>query len=269
MSVPSAYDLHHHSHDSAQILKRWHAVARQARLTLETLYLTPDGFPVLLARTRRQAPGGLYLSTGVHGDEPAPVAALLEWAEENIACLREANAWLLPLFNPDGLVRNTRVDRAGTDLNRMFHDATHPHLAPWHQAMRGAQFQLGIMLHEDYDAQGMYSYEVSRDRAITTQAYLDAAARFIPKDQRRKIDGFPSCNGVILRRRIPRHLPGLPEALVLYQQHTPSAFTFESPSEFSLQQRVAAHRAIIAHAFAAQSSHQSVLAKTKIAVGKS
>lgn len=234
----------HRCHDSADIIRRWKAVAKAARLRVQTLYVTPSGDPVLFLESSHQTADGLYLSAGVHGDEPAPVTAMLEWAEENVALLRAGSFVIVPLFNPVGLRANTRTDEHGTDLNRQFHDATHPHIAGWYAAMQGRRFRLCIMLHEDYDAQGVYAYELSGRSGLTTAPYLTAAARHVPLDPRRTIDGFAARYGVI-RPRVPHHLPGLPEALVLYQQYAPAAFTFETPSEFSLLERTASHRAVL------------------------
>ena len=249
MKTGREYDLRHRCHDSAYILKRWRAVARAARFETTTLHTTPEGYPIYLFRTPRHAEGGLYLSDGVHGDEPAPVAALIDWAEDNLAVLRRSNACLVPLFNPAGLDRNTRADHEGTDLNRNFNNVGHPHTGAWLRAVEGRRFSCGVTLHEDYDAQGVYAYEVSRDPALSTQPFLQEAEKWLPRDSRSWIDGFPARSGVIKRSRIPKNLPGLPEALVLFQHHAPASFTFETPSEFSLARRVAAQRAIIDTAF--------------------
>ena len=126
----------HRCHDVPFLLKRWRAVARAARLSLQTIHVS-GGFPVLFLHSADSTEPRLYLSAGVHGDEPAPVVALLEWAEENIARLRGMPVALFPLFNPSGLALNTRADHEGTDLNRRFHDATHPHIAAWQRAEFG------------------------------------------------------------------------------------------------------------------------------------
>jgi murein peptide amidase A len=238
----------HRCHDSAAILRRWRAVGRAAKLRCEVIYQTPAGFPVLFFSTRVQSAAGLYFSAGVHGDEAAPVTALLEWAEGNIALLQRESFVLVPLFNPAGLQANTRADEHGQDLNRCFQDAAHPHLAGWHRAMLGRRFRAAVMLHEDYDAQGVYAYELSGlngKSALSCEPMLEAAAAWIPRDLRRKIDGFSARQGVIRPRVVPGAMPGLPEALVLRQEYAAATFTFETPSEFGLLERVAAHRAIL------------------------
>ncbi len=235
----------HRSHDSMAIIRRWRAVARAARMQLEVLYATPSGFPVIFLETRHQTGDGVYLSAGVHGDEPAPVTALLEWAEANVALLRTGSFVLLPLFNPAGLKANTRTDEFGLDLNRAFQDRGHPHFVGWHRVMQGRKFRLAVMLHEDYDAQGIYAYELSGRSGLTTAPLMAAASPIIPADQRRFIDGFPARHGVIKRTRLPKNLPGMPEALVVYQRYAMGTFTFESPSEFCLADRIAAQRAVI------------------------
>jgi hypothetical protein len=67
---------------------------------------------------------------------------------------------------------------------------------------------------------------------------------------------------VIRRRLDARHyalLGGLPEAVYLHRHHSRHAITFETPSEYALDQRVTAHVAVIeaavARAIAAEDNH--------------
>jgi len=61
----------------------------------------------------------------IHGDEPLAGEMALEWAER-LFVLRERkiearNSWrVVPLLNPDGLERKTRMNANGVDLNRNF-----------------------------------------------------------------------------------------------------------------------------------------------------
>lgn len=249
MSAASKYLSGQRSHDSLWILRRWRKVASKAGLRLDVMQATQSGYPVYLATSKHLRANPLYISAGVHGDEPAPVAALIDWVEENAALVASANLVIAPLFNPHGLANNTRVDEVGVDLNRLFHDTSHPLISAWQRAISGLRFPLALMLHEDYDAQGMYAYDVTRALQPVGNQILACSDKFIPRDSRRKIDGFPAKEGIITRRgRIPKGLTGWPEALVVFRDHSDMVLTIESPSEFSLHSRVAAQKSIIDHA---------------------
>jgi murein peptide amidase A len=234
----------HRCHDVPFLVKRWHAVARVARLDIRTIYVSGD-YPVLFIHTPVAAGPRLYLSAGVHGDEAAPVSALLEWAADNTALLTTLPVAIFPLFNPSGLTLNTRADHKGIDLNRRFHDACHPHIKAWWNAIGDMRFSHGLCMHEDYDAQGIYCYELSRSaRLDCAERMIEACEAHIPRDPRVSIDGRAVRQG-FLRRRKPPDLPGMPEAVALYMHSTDHTMTFETPSEHSLADRIGAHRAFI------------------------
>ncbi len=236
--------FNHRCHDVPHLLKRWRAAARSAGLKVETVH-EAGGFPVLFLHNPGVSGPRFYFSAGVHGDEPAAVSALLEWAEENPALLRRLPVAVFPIFNPAGLALNTRADHRHIDLNRRFHDASHPHIKAWWRATEQMQFRMAVCLHEDYDAQGIYCYELNRtEGGSVAEGMLGAAAQCIPRDPRRSIDGRAARGGLIRRRRVPE-VPGMPEAIALYMHHTDVSLTFETPSEFSLLDRIAAQRAFI------------------------
>ncbi len=233
----------HQAHDSARLIRRWRAVARQSRLNLSVLHTAGD-FPVLLLRSKRLSERAIYLSAGVHGDEPAAAGGLLEWAERYVQRLADAEVVILPLFNPVGIQANTRVDGGGVDLNRMFQDDSHAHIASWRRAVAGLRFQMAAMLHEDYDAQGVYCYELNAGKPMA-DALLKCVESVLPRDPRRRIDGRAARNGVIRRSHAPADLPGLPEAIELYHRGAKMTLTFETPSEHALYDRVRAHSAFV------------------------
>jgi protein MpaA len=238
------YLRRHRCHDAAFLVKRWHAVARAARLDVQTVYVAGD-YPVLFLHTPEATGPRLYLSAGVHGDEPAPVSALLEWAEDNTTRLRTLPVAIFPIFNPSGLALNARADHRGVDLNRRFHDGSHPHIKAWWKAIGDMRFSHGVCLHEDYDGQGIYCYELSRSRRMdAAESLLRACEGYIPRDERGNIDGRVVRNS-FFRRRKPPDLPGMPEAIALYMHSTDHTMTFETPSEYSLADRVAAQRAFV------------------------
>jgi murein peptide amidase A len=231
----------HQAHDTQALLQRWAVVAEKAALHATTLAVA-DGVPILALETAaaQAREPAIYLSAGVHGDEPAPPWALLHWAEKNLRKLQRSSFLILPCLNPTGLTHNTRVDHRALDLNRLFHDTTDAICGPWQRWIRARPMHAALCLHEDYDAQGIYVYELSRRRSAISHAILKRC-RPIPLDPRRSIDGSRASAGIIRRKNIPTHLPGMPEAIELYLRGCPLTLTFETPSEFSLDARIAAH----------------------------
>lgn len=244
------YLLNHRGHDYETLMKRWRKIQlHQTELSIE------GGFPVLLFENeagRNREENGLYLSAGVHGDECAPVWALLEWTEKNSTLLSESDLPLtvFPCLNPHGLTENRRYDQRDQDLNRLFQDAAHSLIGPWQQFMEGRKFRLAANLHEDYDSCGIYLYQLPSGKFQPGEQILMGCQNIIPREVRSIVDGSPFKNGLATRSGDMRALVesrldgGYPEAIWLYLHHLSEggcALTFETPSEFSLTDRVKAH----------------------------
>ena len=237
----------HRSHDYRHLIARWRAVAREAGLRLRPL-AKDDGFDLFYVETPSLAENaGLYLSAGIHGDEPAAPEALVRWAEKNVARLAAMPLLIFPCLNPWGLRNNVRTDSRGRDLNRMFHLDTHPIVKAVRKITRPHRFKIAMAMHEDYDAQGIYLYEVARGRRSFGESLLMSAGEILPRDPRRKIDTSTAKNGLIRRRISPAKFAemGYPEAIWLHLFHSENTFTFETPSEAALELRVRAHMAVI------------------------
>jgi hypothetical protein len=237
----------HRSHDYRHLVERWRAVARRAGVPLRRLVKT-DGYQLFyLATPALEETGGIYVSAGIHGDEPGSTEGLITWAEKQGRRLAKIPLLLLPCLNPWGLVANIRLNAAGLDLNRSFHLLQEPMVEAVRRVVGQRQFGISMMLHEDYDGQGVYLYEVQRVKPYWGEALLEAASAHIPIDPRIWIDGRKAHAG-IHRRRIDRRRfekIGHPEALWLHWEHSVRSFTFETPSEYCLEKRVAAHGAIL------------------------
>ncbi len=241
----------HRAHDYEHLAERWQTVAAESGLSMEA-FTSQEEYPVFLLRspTPSSSADPIYLSAGVHGDEPAAVIGLLEWAEENTRQLSGSNILIIPCFNPWGLVTNSRVDADGRDLNRLFHAKDEAMIREWHEVIADRNFRLALTLHEDYDAQGVYIYEISNRDEHIAHRMLQEANSIMNPDPRSDIDGSEAADGVIHRDVTPETfpLPGLPEAVYLHFHHAETTMTIETPSEFSLYDRVRLHRSLISSA---------------------
>jgi len=191
----------------------------------------------------KPAPGrpAVYLSSGVHGDEPAPPWALLRLLQEGFFDAR-CSWFLCPLVNPAGFRRATRENTAGLDINRDYKSLQTPearaHVA-WlrHQP----QFNVVFCIHEDWEAKGFYLYELNPEgRPSLAPAMLAAARAHCPIEAASVIDGRESAEpGIIRPISDPLLRETWPEAIYLREHHGSLHYTIESPSVLPLEQRVA------------------------------
>jgi len=102
-------------------------------------------------------------------------------------------------------------------------------------------FDLCLCLHEDWESQGFYVYELNPDnRPSLAQAIVDRVADVCPVDPSEIIEGRPAHKGIIRPSVDPRSRPQWPEAFFLLTHKTRLSYTLEAPSDFPLATRVAA-----------------------------
>lgn len=218
-------------------------VAALARGFREEPFGESDGV-TLSAYTKRS--GGsrprIYLSAGVHGDEPAPPQALLEALNSNWFDDR-ATWFLVPMLNPTGFRQNERDNSAGIDLNRDYlHLQSTEVLQHTTWLRRQPRFDLALCLHEDWEATGFYLYELARrideEFARKIRAHVEEV---LPIESGEVIDGRPvSETGIIRPESDPALREQWPEAIYLFKHHTHHCLTFESPTPQPLSSRIAA-----------------------------
>lgn len=239
----------HQAHDPRTLLARWRVVARQTGLKVRVLTeLAGEKILYLESPSRSSDTAFDYLSTGVHGDEAGAAWGLLTWAENHLAELSRGTFLIFPCLNPHGLRANTRVDHRGFDINRRFHMDDDDLCGPWRRIIAQRKLRFGLCLHEDYDAQGCYVYELSPHSRPLSASLLNESDLSIPPDPRRRIDGRTAKAGIIRPRRIPADLPGMPEAVELFHLGCATTLTFETPSEFSFDDRVQTQATFVAAA---------------------
>ena len=181
----------------------------------------------------------LYLSAGIHGDEPAGPLAALKLIQEN-HWPAHAEIFLVPCLNPDGFVLNTRGNADGIDLNRDYrHFESNEITAHVRWLERQPKFDLTLCLHEDWESHGFYVYELNPDgRAPLAEKMVAAVARVCPIDPSPVIEGREANGGVIRPSLDPATRPQWPESFWLLQNKTRQSCTLEAPSDFPLATRV-------------------------------
>ncbi len=190
----------------------------------------------------------VYLSAGMHGDEPAGPLALLELARSGY--FKDPVHWLLcPALNPAGLAIGRRENADGVDLNRDYWVRTSLEVAA-HAAWLDARPapELFISLHEDWETSGFYFYEINLGAEVPerTRSIIAATAPWFVPEPGPQIDGHESREpGWIYHQAEPDLPEGWPEAIFLAKMGCPLSFTFETPSRAPLASRVAAHVAAV------------------------
>lgn len=215
--------------------------ARRHGWDIEPLEVEP-GLPLVALHrpARDDAPvRRLYLSSGIHGDEPAGPLALSHLVGED-RWPAAVEIWIAPCLNPTGFRLNRRESARGLDLNRDYrHRETaevRTHVA-WLERLPA--FDLAVCLHEDWEAQGFYLYELNPGQIPSPSESVIAAVRQVcPIDHSTEIDGRPAQGGIIRPSLDPASRPQWPEAFYLVQHKTRHSLTLEAPSDFPLPTRV-------------------------------
>ena len=228
------------------LLARLAAAGRAAGFTVGT-FGEISGLPLLaLAKAAADGRPRLYLSAGIHGDEPAPPRALLQMLEQGFFDGR-ADWFVCPLLNPGGMACGTRENPAGQDLNRDYRSLQSVEIqahAAW--LRRQPDFDLTLCLHEDWEATGFYLYELNPNQQPSlAEPMIEAVRPVCPIDAADIIDGRPAAGGIIRPDGDPAKRELWPEAIYLRAHHTGLAYTLETPSALPLAQRAAAHAAAV------------------------
>lgn len=241
MSSPATQGQHWLAHNYPRLVRRWKNVAKKSGLIMRP-FAEAGGFEIFfLESPRAEDRPMLYLSAGIHGDEAGATEALITWAEGALPFLKQHAVMIFPCLNPWGLTHNSRLDSRGRDLNRSYLGTRVPQIVAQKKLLLGRRFALAIALHEDYDARGVYIYEIPNKGTFLAEAILRAASRHLPIETRSRIEGRTFRNAILRQAIRPDLLPGHPEAFFLHFHCADRTLTVETPSEFAIQDRVAAH----------------------------
>ena len=179
----------------------------------------------------------LGIFAAIHGDEPEGVLAINRFVtllERDPEIARGFALFLYPLCNPTGFADGTRHARSGKDLNREFwRQSTEREVRFLESEIYLHAFDGLITLHSDNTSNGAYGFvngSVLSENLL--EPALRAAEKFLPRNRRPIIDGFPASDGIIYRsyEGVLRSLPGL--------ARPPFELTFETPQQAPLYLQV-------------------------------
>jgi len=109
------------------------------------------------------------LMGGFHGDEPEGVWVVEHFLNSEMAKeFKEANLYVIPQVNPDGVAASTRVNANGVDLNRNFPTVD------WNAEAREAKYNPGAKALSEIEAQIMHDFilEVRPILFISCHCYI-------------------------------------------------------------------------------------------------
>jgi len=244
--------------DVSSVLRQINIAAQTHGWTSEPM-CEIDDFPILAWHRRAigaghplgggHPPCRIYLSAGIHGDEPAGPLAALRLMQEN-PWPKAAEIFLLPLLNPLGFILNQRENADGIDLNRDYRAPkstecrTH---VEWLE--RQPPFDIYFCLHEDWESHGFYLYEQNPEhRPPLAEAMVEAVRQVCPIDVSEIIEDRPANGGIIHPVINIQDRPDWPEALYLISHKSRQGYTLEAPSDFPLPTRINALVAAISAA---------------------
>ncbi len=254
-------------------IHRWFARDVERRLNhlcnveLETIaYIEHEQrrYPLIAVRARcSQADRPtVFISGGVHGDEPAGVYAAIEFLEDIAPQFHSCfNFLVLPCVNPSGYEMDTLQSLSGANLNRSFdQDSSEPEIRAiedWLIENR-ARFLVTFDLHEtvpEYRGEGFtekdnphscYMYETILDhKRRIGKELIEALPERLEVCRRKEIYLDDNSNGVIYYPEANHNLVYAKkttfEAFLLHHK-TDHAFTTETPTGWSFEKRVETHR---------------------------
>lgn len=184
----------------------------------------------------------LFVSCGIHGDEPAGPLALLRYLVSAEMLSHEIDWVLIPAINPSGLRLGTRENADGIDLNRDFLDCNTAEivaLVKWYST-QAAGPDAHFSLHEDWEARGFYMYAINTGATPCYAAEVLAhLAPHFKLESGGPVDGHDLLeDGLIHHEAVPDEPLHWPEAIWLVKNFRTLSYTFEAPGGFTPQMRV-------------------------------
>ncbi len=192
----------------------------------------------------------IYISSGMHGDEPSGPQALMEMMEEG-RFQKDIEWFVCPMINPTGHHAGKRENKEGIDLNRDYFlkstDEIRGHVK-WLE--KQSVPDVFISLHEDWESTGFYLYEIQKHACTSVaQSILTAASAEIEPEPSLLIDDHEVREPGWIFHDSRADFPGdWPEAIYMAERGTQVSYTLETPSSLALERRVACHQLAVCKA---------------------
>lgn len=186
----------------------------------------------------------VLITSGLHGDEPGGIEASLQFlSRDNSNLLKSFNFTVIPCINPYGYVYNTRENRDGIDINRMFENDEIKDVMIIKKTLDETQFSFTIDFHEDYDATGFYIYEGKDDGKFIGPEIAQKATSIGPIDTEDSGEDTTSIVNGVYNVSPKWGTKGLAPYLLHY--HTNHVLITETPTSWQIEQRAALHLGLL------------------------
>ena len=229
--------------DVADYLSEFSALAEQFGFSRQVL-AEVDGHEIPAFVRQAEGAARVYVSSGMHGDEPAGPLALCELLKEGLFTV--AVEWMLcPLMNPTGVAMGSRENKQGVDLNRDYLRRSSAEVAGHVRWLEKQPVpDVFLSLHEDWESTGFYLYEIQKcEFSSVADAILKAAANEIGPEPSSLIDDHAVREpGWIFHKPEADFPEDWPEAIYMANMGTQVSYTFETPSSLELNKRINCHK---------------------------
>lgn len=209
----------------------------------------------VIAKSPNKDAKKVFVSAGIHGDEPAGVYAVLDFLEDRIErYLDDYSFVVLPCLNPTGFVRGSRYNADGVDINRDFNGIAASKEASYVKRLLRKQqnnYAFAMDMHEDRvdrqvegipkqnNPKNFYLYEVSYDRKSKKGHKIINTLRNngIKVYTGKKVYYCWNDNGLIWKPKLASSQKE--ETIEEYiQRYAMNAFTTETPTCWPMEKRI-------------------------------
>lgn len=204
------------------------------------VYGEVDGFELVGYDLLREGYPVVYISTGMHGDEPAGPESLLSLLEGGLLD-RRLSFHLCPMLNPTGCAAGTRENAQGLDMNRDYFHKQSSEVRGHVGWLERRDPELFISLHEDWESEGFYYYEINlgEDNPARYEYLAEEITGFMPLEEGQVIDEHEvRRRGWIYHDAESDEMECWPEAIYMAKKGCALSFTLESPSALEMSKRV-------------------------------